>query len=45
MYMPSQIAFQLNTRACANQNAWVQFVQTKYARMLFMQNMMHAAAE
>ena len=45
MYMPSQTAHQLNTRARANQNARVQFMQTKYARVLFMQRMMHMAAE
>ena len=45
MYMPSQTARQLNTRAHANQNAQVQFVQTKNVCMLFMQSMMHMAAE
>ena len=30
--MPGQTARQLNTRARANQNAQVQFVQTKHAR-------------
>ena len=43
--MPSQTARQLNASTRANQNAQVQFMQTKYARMLFMQNMMHMAAE
>ena len=45
MYMQSQTARQLNTRAHANQNARVQFVQTKNARALFMQSMMHLATE
>ena len=45
MYMPSQTARQLNTHARANQNAQVQFVQTKYAWALFMQAMMHTAAK
>ena len=45
VYVPSQTACQLNTRAHANQNARVQFVQTKNACMLFMQSMMHTAAE
>ena len=45
MYMPSQTARQLNTRACANQIARVQFVQSKNARELFVQSMMHTAAE
>ena len=43
--MPSQTACQLNTRAHANQNAQVQFVQTKYARTLFVQSIMYTAAE
>ena len=45
MYMPSQTARQLNTRAHANQNARVQFVQPKYAHALFVQTMMHMAVE
>ena len=45
VYMPSQTACQLNTRARANQNARVQFMQTKNARVLFVQSMMHMAAE
>ena len=45
MYMPSQTVHQLNTRAGANQNAREQFVQTKYAHTLFVQSMMHTAAE
>ena len=45
MYIPSQTARQLNTHARANQNARVQFVQTKYTRTLFVQSMMHTAAE
>ena len=44
-YMPSQTARRLNTCARANQNARVQFVQTKNARALFVQSMMHTAAE
>ena len=34
-----------NTRAQANQNARVQFVQTIGACVLFMQTMMHTAAD
>ena len=34
-----------NTHTCANQNAQVQFVQTKDARELFVQTMMHMAAD
>ena len=45
VYMPSQTAHQLNTCAHANQNARVQFVQTKYAHALFVQSMMCTAAE
>ena len=34
-----------NTRARANQNARVQFVETKDTRVLFVQTMMHTAAD
>ena len=34
-----------NTHAHANQNARVQFVQTKDGCMLFVQTMMHVAAD
>ena len=34
-----------NTRAHANQNARVQFVETKDTRVLFVQTMMHTAAD
>ena len=34
-----------NTRAHVNQNARVQFVQTKDTRALFIQTMMHMAAD
>ena len=42
--MPNQTTRQLNTHARANQNAQVQFMQTKDARVLFVQTMMHVAA-
>ena len=32
------------TRACANQNVRVQFMQTKHAHAVFMQAMMHTVA-
>ena len=34
-----------NTRARANQNARVQFVETQDTRVLFVQTMMHTAAD
>ena len=50
IYMPSQSArhakwVEKNTRARANQNARVQFVETKDTRVLFVQTMMHTAAD
>ena len=45
VYMLSQTTRQLNASARANQNARVQFVQTKNACALFVQSMMHTAAE